>query len=87
MLVHRPPHFGHAAADVQQGVNRFRRRAHGGFGGEDAVSFGLDELSDEREIDRMLGHDGRPVAWFAYGHLWSGRFTTIGVGVLLTTTQ
>jgi hypothetical protein len=24
---------------------------------------------------------------FAYGHVWSGRFTTIGVEVLLTTTQ
>jgi hypothetical protein len=32
--------------------------------------------------------DARPAgASLAYGHVWSGRFTTIGVEVLLTTTQ
>jgi hypothetical protein len=43
---------------------------------------------------RRLGHaqgkaDGRRLAGacLAYGHVWSGRFTTIGVEVLRTTTQ
>jgi hypothetical protein len=40
-------------------------------------------LTARERPHRML----QPMACLAYGHVWSGRFTTIGVEVLLTTTQ
>ncbi len=56
------PDLGHAAVDVQQGVNSFHTGAHGVLGGEDGVAAGLGELAQEGEVDSALGHDVGAVA-------------------------
>ena len=61
-IIGAAPDLGHAAVDVEQGVNRFHAGAHGVLGGENSVARRLGELPNEGEVHGALRHDERTVA-------------------------
>ena len=56
-IIDAAPDLGHAAVDVQQGVDGLHARAHGILGGEDGVARGLGKLAEEGKVHAAVGHD------------------------------